>query len=228
MIGTALLLARKDILSDLRTMRAPALSVVFSLMVMATFRYAFADYGDFEIHSMSLLAAATIWSTITLSGTLSISRGFFEERDNGCINALLMCPHDPSAIYLGKFISNFWRVALPGLFSLVWFVAFFGMPGKISVLPFLLVCIAGMGGISILGSYVAPVAARCSSGRETLFMIMLLPLVLGILVLSVLATASIFEGSGMGGIFDYVVWLILMDSAYFLVAALSFEFAVTP
>ncbi len=226
MTCTALHLARKDILSDLRTLRSPVVSMVFSLSVMAAFRFAFADYGEFEIHGMSLLAAASIWITITLSGMLSISRSFMEESENGCINALLMIPHDPSVIFLGKFLSNLWRVVLSGIFAILWFTALFGLPGDFSLPIFAVVCLAGMSGIAAVGSFVASVAARCSSGRETIFMILLTPLILSMVVLSVLATASIFEGSGAAAVTGYVGMLVLLDVVYFMCSFLLFEFAV--
>jgi len=228
MMNAALQIARKDVLLDMRTLRSPVISLVFSLMVIASFRYAFADYGEFEIHGMPLLAAASIWISISLSGMLSISRSFLEERENGCINALFMSPRDPSYIYVGKFLSNSWRVGLSGFFSVLWFTALFDLPANFPAVTFVGVCLGGMLGIAAVGSFVGPVAARCGSGRETIFIIMIMPLILFIVVLSVLATASLFDGSDPAGISEYLIPLIFLDFTYFLSSMLLFEYAAGP
>src|SRR5262245_52155152 len=59
------------------------------------------------------LQAGLLWLAVLFAGTIALDRSFAMERDEGCLEALLLYPMPTSLIYLSKLIVNI--VVLSGL-----------------------------------------------------------------------------------------------------------------
>ncbi|MBI3537624.1 MAG: heme exporter protein CcmB, partial [Chloroflexi bacterium] len=94
---------RKDLIAELRTKENLSAMVVFGLLVVVVFNFAF-ELKNIDINSAG---PGVLWVAFTFSGVLGLGRAFLAEKDKGSLEGLLLTPVDRGAIFLGKATSNF-------------------------------------------------------------------------------------------------------------------------
>src|ERR1035437_2114417 len=85
----------KDIVAELRTKQTVASVLVFSLLVLVIFAFAF------EPQNIPPVAAGVLWVAFTFGGMLGLGRSFVMEKEKGSLDGLLLTPVDRSVIYFG-------------------------------------------------------------------------------------------------------------------------------
>jgi len=95
-------IAWKDIRAEFRTKQMLNSMLLFSLLIVTIFSFAFGPYPE----RVERLAPGVLWVAFTFAGMLGLSRSFASEKEQGCLDGLKLCPVDRSAIYIGKAISN--------------------------------------------------------------------------------------------------------------------------
>ena len=88
----------KDVLSEMRTKEIVFSVLVFAILVIVIFNFAFST----DPETLALVAPGILWVTFTFSGILSLNRAFVAEKEEGCMEGLMVCPVSREAIYLGK------------------------------------------------------------------------------------------------------------------------------
>ena len=95
-------IAWKDILSELRTKEMLSSMLIFCLLVIVIFNFAFDPGMEYILD----VAPGILWVAITFAGTLGLNRSFINEHENSCLQGLMLAPIDRGAIFLGKFTGN--------------------------------------------------------------------------------------------------------------------------
>ena len=114
---SAWLIARKDLSIEFRTRSAFLSAVVFALLGLVIFYYAW----DPTAVTATDLAPGVLWIIFTFSGLLGLHRSFGVETADHAIDGLLASPVSREAIFLGKAIANLifvvavQSIALPAL-----------------------------------------------------------------------------------------------------------------
>src|ERR1700682_5627029 len=106
-LSGAWLIARKDLAIEFRTRSAFLSAVVFALLGLVIFYYAW----DPTAVAVTDLAPGVLWIIFTFSGLLGLHRSFGVEAADQAIDALLALPVSREAIFLGKDIANLIFVA---------------------------------------------------------------------------------------------------------------------
>ena len=107
----------KDLLAELRTRDLLGGMLVFGLLVLLIFNFAF----DLRVDNVGAVAPGVLWVTFTFAGILGLGRSFVQEKDRGALDGLLVAPIDRGAIFLAKLVGNLIfmslveAVCLPGL-----------------------------------------------------------------------------------------------------------------
>ncbi len=117
----ALAVAAKDMKIEWRTKTAFASAIVFAVLVLAVFYFA----RDPTAVSALDIAPGALWVTFTFAAMLGLNRAFMLERENMAMDALLLAPIPPSAIFVGKLFGNLAFVGIVELVSLPLFILFF-------------------------------------------------------------------------------------------------------
>lgn len=219
-------IATKDLKSEFRTKQMLNSMFIFSLMVLVVFSISFADFlGDSE--KVEKLAPGVLWVSFTFAGMLGLSRSFVLESENGCIEALKLCPVDMSTIYTGKVLSNLGIMFLMEIVTLVFFIGLFSYNFGLSSL-FLLVFILLLGtfGFIAVGTLLAALTLSTRT-RELLLPVLLLPVLLPVLIPAVEATAEILAGKGIESLISEIRLLVAYDLVFFSVSNLIFEYVVS-
>ena len=97
-LGTAALVARKDLLVETRSREVIYTSLLFAISCILVFAFGLVKEGRLVADA----AAAILWITIAFAGTLALNRIFDRERQNETLRALLLAPSSRAAIYVGK------------------------------------------------------------------------------------------------------------------------------
>ena len=164
----ALAVARKDLTSEWRTRElVPALGqfVVLALVI--------ANFG-FQIDSRnaSTIAPGVLWLALVFAGLVAFGRAFAAEREQASLEAMLLTPASPTAIFAGKALAAALLLIACEAVLLPALALFFGTPLNAALVVAVLVATIGM---AALGCLFAAMVARVRA-REVLLPLLTLPL----------------------------------------------------
>ncbi len=170
-------------------------------------------------------AAGLLWVTVLLAGVLGLSKSFTQEREQGCMDGLLLTPVSRGVLYLGKMLSNTLFLGLILVLLLPLFSLFFGVGLRGVGLPLALVLLGGTVGFSALGTLLGGITASLK-GREVLLPILLFPLLVPIVVVAVHLTGTILDGRPLSEETQWLQLLGAFDAVFLIVSYLVFEFVM--
>ncbi|MBM3262750.1 MAG: heme exporter protein CcmB [candidate division Zixibacteria bacterium] len=178
----------KDMTVEYRTRERLTTMLIFSVIVLIVFNFAF-NFGGMAVQR---IAPGMMWTAFVFSGMLGVNRSFAPEKDRGTLDGLLLAPVDRSAIYLGKLFGNLLLIGLIEVITLPLFALFLNLP----LLPYVdrLTVVLGLGaiGFAAIGTLFAAVSAN-SGMREVMLPILLLPVVSPVLIAGVETTTIVFR-----------------------------------
>jgi heme exporter protein B len=211
-----LALAAKDVRSELRSRQVLSTTVVFALMVLVVFNFAF-DLGSAE---MDRLAPAMLWVAITLAAVLGLNHVFGKEKEQASLEGLLLCPVDRSAVYFGKFLGALAFTMAMEAAVLPIFVAFTDQ-GVFSAGP-LLALLLGTVGFLAVGTLFAAISSSTKT-REILLPVLLFPIATPILVAGVEVTRMGVSGEPFSEFAGWLGLLAAFDVVFLVVCPMLFE-----
>lgn len=181
---------RKDLLIELRTKDSLNAMLFFGIVVLVIFNFALESVRD-TIHSA---APGILWTAFAFAGTLGLNRMFAAEKENGCMQGLLMLPIDRGIIYLGKMLAAavFMLIAEAVLF--MFSLVFFNLTVWKEIPYLALVFLIGTLGFTAVGTLLSAVSVNTRM-REVLLPLILFPAALPILINAVEATSIILNTS---------------------------------
>lgn len=202
----------KDLLSEIRTrygITAIALFVVTSVALVA-----FAT-ADEQLHRP--IAAGILWVVMFFTAMSGLGRGFISEEERGT-TLYLQLSAPPSAVILGKLISNVLIAALSNLAVLALFLMFVGTVQLASPWILLLVLFAGSIGLATVITITSAIVAT-SGTRSPLLPILSFPVLIPLIMPGMNATLLAMADVSMSD-----VWpdLALMLSHTGIVATVSY------
>ena len=115
-------MVRKDIVSELRTRETVVSMFLFVVLAMVVFHYAFAVPGGGRL---SFYTGGMLWVVFVFGALLGLNRSFAHEKDEGCLDGLLLCPVDRVTIFLAKMTANLVFLGLIQLLAVPVFALFF-------------------------------------------------------------------------------------------------------
>jgi len=181
---------RKDLLIELRTKDSLNSMLFFGVVVLVILNFALESVRD----SVRSAAPGILWVAFAFSGTLGLNRMFAAEKENSCLQGLLMIPVDRGVIYLGKMVAATVFMLISEAVIFVFSIVFFNMTvwGEIPYL--VLVFLIGTLGFTAVGTLLSAIAVNTKL-REVLLPLILFPVILPILVNAVEATDIILNSS---------------------------------
>ena len=179
---------RKDLLIELRTKDSLNAMLFFGVVVLVVFNFALESGRD----SMRQAAAGILWVAFAFSGTLGLNRTFAAEKENGCLQGLLLVPADRGVVYLGKMLAASVFMLLAEAVIFVFSVVLFNLTVWAEIPYLALVFMIGTLGFTAVGTLLAAISVNTKL-REVLLPLILFPVVLPILVNAVEATNIILN-----------------------------------
>ncbi|MEQ8765903.1 MAG: heme exporter protein CcmB [Planctomycetota bacterium] len=180
----------KDLRLEWRTKEALSAMMVFGFLVIVLFNFSF-NPGAEEIRSSG---AGLLWIAFTFAGTLGMNRSFAAERENGCLQSLLMAPIDRSSLFLGKWAANFLFMTAAECFVLPAFLFMFNVPIRDQLGTLIGVSLLGTLGFTCLGTLLAGVSMNTRM-REVLLPVLLFPISIPLLLWAVETTSAAIQNA---------------------------------
>lgn len=212
-------IARKDVLFELRSREIVFAVLVFAILVIVIFNFAFGIEQEID----SPLASGILWVTFVFSGILSFNRSFIMEKEEGCLEGLMLCPAPREVIFLGKMIATLLFIFLVELAVLVIFTVLFDVP--VFSLPLITVIILATIGFTVVGTPFSALAVN-TKAREMILPILFIPIVTPVIIGAVKATESLLSGGTWGDIATWLQVLGAFNVIFMVVSYLVFNFII--
>ena len=88
----------KDLAAELARAELFSAMMVFSLLVIIIFNFAL----ELDIPTRKSVTSGVLWVTFAFAGTLGLNRSLNMEKEQGCLDGLLLAPVDRAAIYSAR------------------------------------------------------------------------------------------------------------------------------
>ena len=211
----------KDLVLDLRSMENVFAMLFFSIIVIMVFSFALP--ADDKSHA--LLAPGVFWVTFLLAGILSLNKSFQIEKDNYCLEALLLSPISRGAIFLGKMGWNVCFILLIQLLVIPVFSLLFYGPFLNNIFELLLLSLLTAIGFSSLGTMLSALTVDVRF-KEIILPILLFPLLVPLLLASVKITQVVLTDGSLMDVTDWIKLLIGFDVIFLVISYLTFEYVM--
>ncbi|MGZ8465126.1 MAG: heme exporter protein CcmB, partial [Candidatus Binatia bacterium] len=186
------LLLSKDLLIELRRRDSLLTMFFFGTLLLFVFHFAF----DLPPDKIAELAPALLWLAFLFTGTLGLAQLFQAERDNHCLDALLLSPLDRGALFLAKTGFNFVLMFVVELVVIPLFWVLFNLSAWNLLPQLFLVTLLGTVGFCVLGTITAAITLRARA-RELLLPLVLFPLMIPVILATIRCMESIMTTGGM-------------------------------
>jgi heme exporter protein B len=213
---------KKDLTLELRSKDVLMSTFLFSVMALVVFYFAFSP----NIKDLTLVAAGMLWVAVLFTSLLGLNRSFVHEKEEECLDGLLLSPVDRPVIFVAKFAGNFifllvLEVVIVPIFSL------FFLKGLSSSawLELILILLLGNIGMCAVGTLLATISAN-TRAKDLLLPILYLPVMMPFMMQVVSYTNAVFVGKGAG---DMMSWLYLItgfDIIFLLAGYALYDFVI--
>jgi len=186
---------KKDIVMELRTKEMLTSMGLYALLVLLIYYVALSQAGSsFDVTN---IAGGLLWLAIVFTSLLGLNRSLVHEKDQGCLDALLLAPVDRPVIFFGKAIGNLVFLLIVEVFVVPLFMLIFqaGKYANLSAVGWLaLVLVAGSVGIAGVGTLLATMSVN-TTGKDFVLAVLFIPIMFPLLLAVVAATWAILKAS---------------------------------
>lgn len=209
----------KDLSAERRSREMFSVMVVFSLLVVLISNFAL----DLNPRTQREITAGMLWITFTFAGTLGLNRSMGVEKENNCLDGLLLAPVDRTAILFGKVIGNLIFMSMVELIVVPLFSIFNNInlfnPG------FLLTLVLGSIGYVVVGTFLATITVQTRTGN-ILLPILQLPIILPVIISAVRASTYYLQEQPFDLIWPNLAMIIAFDLIYIALTYIFFDMLV--
>jgi heme exporter protein B len=209
---------RKDFVTEFKTRELFSSMFVFAVLVMLIFIFSI----NLSIVSANQVGPGVLWVAILFAGTLGLNRSFTLEKENDCLQGLMLAPVDRSAIFFGKMLSNLAFLLIMEAFLLPVFMIFFNVDLGSHLAPLVVVIFMGTLGFSALGTLLSSLSSNLKT-REIMLPILLYPLMVPIAIGSVRLTGQILDGKSLADMMNWVGLILCFDIIFISASIMTID-----
>jgi heme exporter protein B len=221
MLAAAWLVARKDLAIEFRTRTAFLSAVVFALLGVTIFYFAW----DSTAVSAIDLAPGVLWVIFTFAGLLGLQRSFGSELADRAIDGLLGAPISREAIYLGKalanlvFVSGILAVTIPAV------VLFYNLPLGAGIGALAGIAALAAVGLVAVGTLFSAMAVNTRMA-ELLLPMLSLPFFVPIVMGAAQSSARLMAGRPIVEAWPWLRILVAFDIVFVTACTLAFPYTL--
>lgn len=214
----AYLVLRKDLVVELRRRESLLTMFFFGTLLLFVFHFSF----ELTPERVSEMAPGLLWLAFLFTGTLGLAQLFQAERDNQCLEALLLSPLDRGALFLAKAIFNFILMLLVQIVVLPLFWILFNLDGWHLLPRIFLVTLLGTAGFCVLGTVFSALTLRARA-RELLLPLVLFPLMIPVILATIQCLGAVLRAGEIGEALPWLRLLIGFDVIFLTAGILIFD-----
>lgn len=209
----------KDLRLEVRTKETVSTILVFSLLVVFIFNFAF----DPSPSVIALVGPGIVWVAYTFMGVLGLNRSLIVEKDQDTLDGLRLAPVGRDSIYAGKVLGAFTVMMVVEALMLPVFLVLYDL--SVFSLWFIVIAVLATLGFAAVGTVFSAIAVH-TRAREVLLPLLFLPVVLPIIIGAVATTGSVLEGGGWKEVGQWVQLILVFDIVFLVISSLAFEYVL--
>lgn len=209
----------KDTISEMRTREIISSVLVFTLLVIVIFNFAFGTNQT----TLNLVAPGILWVTFTFAGVLSLNRAFVPEKEQGCLEGLMACPVSREVIYVGKMLASLLFMLIIEAIALPIFAFLFNLP--VLSLQIIVITVLTTIGFVTVGTLFSALAVN-TKAREMVLPILFLPVVIPIIISAVMASGTALAGGSWSELASSLQIIAVFDVIFLVVSFLVFTYVI--
>lgn len=187
-------LLRKDLEREFRTKEMLTSMGLYAVLVLVVYGAALSQTSaQLDILQMG---GGLLWALIVFTSLLGLNRSFAHEKEQGCLEGVLMVPLDRSVVFLAKAVSNFVFLLVVEVIAVPLF-AFFFLSGAqladtfpLAVIPL----VVGTIGVCGIGTLLSTITVN-TRGKDVMLAVLFVPVIFPLLYACVAATTVVLAGS---------------------------------
>lgn len=218
-LGKTWALIAKDLAVERRTRESLNVMLIFSIMVVVIFNFAF----ELRVENVGQVAPGALWVAFAFAGVLGLSRSLAREREDGCLEGLMLAPLDRNAIFVAKAVANLLFMLGAEAIILPLFTVLFGV--NVVRADLAVVLLLGTVGLAAVGTLLAAMAVH-TRARDVLLPILLLPVSVPLLIAAAKATGGLLDGAGLAGVAGWLQLLGAYDAVFVAASIALFEYVL--
>jgi len=211
----------KDFITEIKTRELFSSMFIFALLVVIIFIFSI----NLSLIQASEVGPGVLWVAFLFAGTIGLNRSFMLEKENDCLQGLLLAPMDRTALYFGKLVSNFVFLLIMEVFTLPLFMVFFNIDLLPHLLPLLYVIFVGTLGFCAVGTLLSSLSANLKT-RDIMLPILLYPLIIPIIIGSVRMTGQVLAGEPLSNMMNWVSLTLCFDIIYIAISIMVIDFVL--
>lgn len=215
------LLLRKDLLLEMRRRESLLTMFFFGTLLLFVFHFSF----DLVPARVSEMAPGLLWLAFLFTGTLGLAQLFEAERNNHCLEALLLSPMDRGTLFLAKTSFNFILMVLVEIVVIPLFWVLFNLRSWDVIPSLFLVTLLGTVGFCVLGTLLSAVTLKARA-RELLLPLILFPLMIPVILGTIRCMETILRAGDLGDALPWLRLLVGFDVIFLTVGVLIFDWVI--
>jgi len=183
---------RKDIVMELRTKEMLTSMGLYALLVLVVYYITLQSAGqNFDVRQ---IAAGLLWLVFIFTSLLGLNRSLVHEKDQGCLDALLISPIDRPVIFFGKAVGNLIFLLIVEVMIVPLFFFIFLAQADIALGSQMwliaLALLLGSIGIAGVGTLLATMSVN-TKGKDFILAILFIPIMFPLLLAVVTASSAV-------------------------------------
>lgn len=215
----ALTIAGKDLRLELKTRDVVASVGLFALLVVVTASFSFPTAGE----GRDGVAAGMLWIAFLFAALLGMGRSMAIEKEDGCLEGLLVSPAPREAVFLGKLFANLGFTFVVELVILPVFIVLLQLRPAGGTLLLVLGAFLGTLGIETVGTLFAAMAVN-TRGREAILPLLVMPVSVPVMVAAVKVSEAGFAGTWSASTTSWLLLMLGYDALFLLIALVTFQY----
>ena len=183
----------KDLRQEFRTKDMLTSMGIYALLVLVVYGAALAQTSrELDILYMS---GGLLWALIVFTSLLGLNRSFSHEKEQGCLEGILLVPLDRSVVFLAKAMSNLLFLLAVEIIAVPLFCFFFMTTVSLSESFWLIVVplLVGTVGVAGVGTLLSAITIN-TRGKDVMLAVLFIPLIFPLLYACVSATTAVIVG----------------------------------
>lgn len=220
-LAASLVVARKDIVIELRSRSVILSALTFTLLALTIFFFAWDPTAVASID----LAPGVLWVIFVFVGLLTLHRSFGVEQPTRAIDALVAAPIDREAIFFGKLLANLVFLLLVEVVALPAAAILYNVPLGAYALPLAGIAVLAALGLVAVGTLFAAMSVNTRLA-ELLLPLLALPFFVPVILPAAQASARLMSGRPVAEVAGYIKLLATFDVVFLVVCTLAYPYTL--
>ena len=221
-------LLRKDLEQEFRTKEMLTSMGIYAVLVLIIFGASLGQTA--EATDVMQVSGGLLWSLIVFTSMLGLNRSFSREKEEGCLDGILLVPMDRSVIFLAKATSNILFLLLVEVIAVPLFYFFFLTSVEVADSFMLIVVplIVGTIGMAGIGTLLSTITVN-TRGKDVMLAVLFVPLIFPLLYACSAATTAVIVGNTgyMDVFFQSTVLAVGYDIIMLLLCWVLYDFVIS-